>query len=99
MKGVIMASFMMAMTIVQEFKKDHPDITHQVDKSLEIFSQHNIKVKSLFATLGRYDYLVLFDAVEQTEAFKVAAEINSKGVLRTETWPLIPYEDFSQLVG
>ena len=43
MKGVTMASFMMAMTINQEFKKDHPDITHQVDKSLEIFSLHDIK--------------------------------------------------------
>ena len=94
-----MASFMMAMTINQDFKKDHPDITHQVDKSLQVFSDHELKVESLFATLGRYDYLVLFEAVEQSDAFKVAAEINSRGALRTETWPLIPYEDFSQLVG
>lgn len=94
-----MASFMMAMTINQEFKKDHPDITHQVDKSLEIFSQHDIKVSSLFATLGRYDYLVMFDVEDQGKAFRVAAEINAKGTLRTETWPLIPYEEFTQLIG
>ena len=94
-----MASFMMAMMINQDFKKDHPDITHQVELSLQIFTKHELKVQSLFATLGRYDYLVLFEAVEQSDAFKVAAEINGRGVLRTETWPLIPYEDFSQLVG
>ncbi len=94
-----MASFMMAMTINQETKKEHPDITHQVDKSLDIFTKHKLKVDKLFATLGRYDYLVLFDSEDQSVAFKVAAEINRMGTLRTETWPLIEYEDFTKLVG
>lgn len=94
-----MASFMMAMTINQDAKKEHPDITHQVDESLALFKKNNLKVSSLFATLGRYDYLVLFDATDQSDAFKVAAQINDRGTVRTETWPLIPYEEFSQLVG
>jgi len=94
-----MALFMMAMTINQEAKKEHPDVTHQVEKSLNAFSDHELKVKNLYASLGRYDYLIVFEAPEQAEAFKVAAEINSKGMLRTETWPLIRYEDFTQLVG
>lgn len=94
-----MSSFMMAMTINKDVKKDHPDVTHQVDHSLEIFSNHEIKVTNLFATLGRYDYLVHFEADDQTEAFKVASEINALGTLRTETWPLIPYDEFSQLIG
>ncbi len=94
-----MASFMMAMNINQEAKNDHPDVTHQVDLSLEVFKEHHLKVNFVFATLGRYDYLVLFDSDDQEEAFKVAAEINDRRVLHTETWPLISYADFSRLVG
>lgn len=94
-----MASFMMAMTINQQARKEHPDVTHQVEESLAVFSEHDITVEKLFATLGRYDYLVLFEAADQTEAFKVAAEINGRGTVDTETWPLMPYEDFSKIVG
>lgn len=94
-----MASFMMAMTINKNLKKEHPDVTHQVDHSLEVFAKYELKVTSIFATLGRYDYLVHFEAYEQEEAFKVASEINEIGALRTETWPLISYEDFSKIVG
>ena len=94
-----MAMFMMAMNINQETKKEHPDVTHQVDLSLDVFREYQLEVKGVYATLGRYDYLVLFEAFDQAEAFRVATAINDKRVLRTETWPLIPYSDFSQLVG
>ena len=94
-----MASFIMAMQINRESKKEHPDVTHQVDDSLEVFRQHKLEVKAVFATLGRYDYLVWFEAEDQREAFKVAAEINDRRTLKTETWPVIPYSDFTELVG
>ena len=94
-----MASYIMAMKINPNAKKIHQDISHQINESLEIFSKNNVKVINLFATLGRYDYLAFFDAADQTLAFKVASEINDKGIIETETWPVIPYEDFSQLIG
>ena len=49
--------------------------------------------------MGRYDVVVLFDAEEQTAAFRIASQINSLGVMETETWPVIPFEEFSQLIG
>ena len=93
-----MAVFIMAMSINPNAKKMHPDLSHQVNESLELFSKNKIKVVNLFATLGRYDYLAIFEATDQTVAFRVATEINSKGILETETWPVIPYEDFSRLI-
>ena len=93
-----MASFIMAMTINPSAKKMHPDLSHQINSSLEIFTQNKVKVISLYATLGRYDYLAIFDAADQSIAFKVAAEINLRGILETETWPVVPYEDFSQII-
>ena len=88
----------MAMTINPSAKKMHPDLSHQINISLEVFTQNKVKVINLYATLGRYDYLATFDAADQTVAFKVAAEINLRGILETETWPVVPYEDFSQII-
>jgi uncharacterized protein with GYD domain len=93
-----MASFIMAMTINPNAKKMHPDLSHQINESLELFTKNKIKVVNLYATLGRYDYLAIFDAGDQSTAFKVAAEINLRGILETETWPVVPYEDFTQII-
>ena len=95
---ISMATFIMAMTINPNAKKMHHDLSHQVSDSLEVFTASHVKVKRLYATLGRYDYLAVFDADDQTIAFKVASIINSKGILETETWPVIPYEEFTRLI-
>ncbi len=94
-----MALFMMAMTINPGAKKLHQDLQKKINESLDVFSANSAKVQNLFATLGRYDLLAVFDAPDQTTAFKIASEINTQGILETETWPVIPYEDFSQLLG
>lgn len=93
-----MASFIMAMNINSDAKKVHPDLSHQINESLEVFSKNKVKLENLYATLGRYDYLAIFEAADQTMAFRVAAEINSRGILETETWPVVPYDDFSRLI-
>jgi len=89
----------MALTINPNAKKLHADLSHQVNDSLEVFSQEKVKVNHLYATLGRYDFLALFEAPEATAAFKVASKINSKGILETETWPVVTYEEFSRLLA
>lgn len=94
-----MATYIMALTLNPNAKKQHADLAHQVDESLNAFARYGIHVDRLFATLGRYDYLALFDAEDQTVAFKVASEINAAGLLETETWPVIPYEEYQQLLG
>ncbi len=93
-----MAFFIMAMTINPGAKKQHSDLQAQVNKSFEYFKVHGAKVKEIFATLGRYDYLAVFEADDQTIAFKVASEINNKGILETETWPVVPLDDFTRLL-
>ena len=92
-----MAIFIMAMTINPSAKKLHPDLSTQVSDSLDVFKEQGVKVQDLYATLGRYDYLAIFDAADQAVAFKLASAINMKGILETETWPVIEYEDYTRL--
>jgi len=94
-----MASFIMAMNINPTAKAQRVDLSHQVNESLETFSRNGVHVERLFTTLGRYDFLALFETDDQTVAFRVASQISALGTLTTETWPVIPYEDFSQLLG
>ena len=94
-----MASYIMAMTINPNAKKQHPDLSRQINQSLEVFAKNKVKVLGLYATLGRFDCLAMFDVADQATAFKVASEITAKGILETETWPVIPFEDFTQLLG
>jgi uncharacterized protein with GYD domain len=93
-----MATFIMAMTINPTARKDHTDLAHQITTSLDSFSSDDIKDIRLFATLGRYDCLAVFEATNQTAAFKVASTIMARGVLETETWPVIDFDDFISLL-
>jgi len=88
----------MAMTINPAAKKEHPNLSHHVNQSLEVFTKNEVTVDKLYATLGRYDFLAVFDVADQTVAFRVASEINSMAILETETWPVIPFENFSKLI-
>lgn len=93
-----MAEYMMALSINPDAKKTHPDLNRQVNASLEILKSHGIIVERVFATLGRFDFLALFQTDDQNSVFLAASAINKAGVLDTETWPVIPYEDFSDII-
>jgi uncharacterized protein with GYD domain len=93
-----MASFIMAMNILAGAKKAHTDLAHQIDISLDTFPANRVKNLRVYATMGRFDFVAFFEADDQTVAFRVASQISSKGVLETETWPVIPFEEFSNLI-
>ena len=92
-----MAKFIMAMKLNPNARKIHSDVSHQINESFDVFDNNNVRIDNLFATLGRYDYLAIFEAPDQSIAFRIASEINGKGVLETETWPVITFDEFTQL--
>jgi len=93
-----MALFIMAMTINPSAKKLHSELPGKINESLEVFTENEVKVNNLYATLGRYDFLAVFDTVDQTVAFRIASGINNLGILETETWPIVSYDAFSKLL-
>ena len=94
-----MPAFIMAMSINPTAKRQHSSLSTQINESLDCFKIEGVKLREIFATMGRYDCLAVFEANDQGVAFRIASSINSKGILETETWPVIPFDDFSQLVG
>lgn len=49
---------------------------------------------SSYATLGPYDYLDVFEAPDEATAMKVTTIIRSFGHASTETWGVVPWDDF-----
>lgn len=94
-----MAGFIMAMSITPNARKSHTDLSHQIDDSLKIFEKHKVKLQHLYATMGRYDCVAIFETDSHTTAFRVASEITNLGILDTETWPVVPFDEFQQLIG
>ena len=94
-----MASFIMAMSINPNARKSHTDLSHQIDDSLKAFEKNGVKLRELYATMGRYDCVAIFETTDHTTAFKVASEITNLGILDTETWPVVPFDEFQQLIG
>jgi uncharacterized protein with GYD domain len=96
--GMTMPMFIMALSINPNAKRQHSDLPRQISDSLDAFHQSGVKVKNLYATMGRYDCLAVFEADDQKLAFRLASQINSLGILETETWPVIPFEEFTELL-
>ncbi|MBU0983945.1 MAG: GYD domain-containing protein [candidate division Zixibacteria bacterium] len=94
-----MATFIMAMTINPNAKKAHDDLSTRINEALEAFQKNDSKLTSLYATMGRYDCLAVFEAVDQTKAFRIASEITRSGILETETWPVISFDEFTELLS
>ena len=93
-----MATYIMALSITPGSKKSNPERSRLINESLEVFSQESVTVNELFATLGRFDFIVKFETENQQLVFKIASEINKLGILDTETWPVIPFNDFSEIL-
>lgn len=51
-----------------------------------------------WAVLGGYDYLDIFDAPDIDTAFKVAIIVRSYGCSTSELWPIVEWDQFTQVL-
>ncbi|WP_439025497.1 GYD domain-containing protein [Haloarchaeobius sp. DT45] len=54
-------------------------------------------LEDTYAVLGNYDFIVIFEAADRDEAFKVALAMERHG-LDMQTMEVIPTDDFAELV-
>lgn len=63
----------------------------------EDISTFEAELKETYAILGEHDFLVLFEAVDQQEALRIAIAIERYG-LDTQTMEIFPIDEFGGLV-
>ena len=52
-----------------------------------------------YALLGRYDFMDIYEAPDETVAHKVSLISRKSGAATAESWPAIPYEQHLKLFG
>jgi uncharacterized protein with GYD domain len=60
---------------------------------------YGAKVVAGYACLGHYDFLFIIDAPDNATAMRLSALTASRGTSQYETMPIIPIEQFFELVG
>jgi uncharacterized protein with GYD domain len=89
-----MPTYIMLSTLTPEgvqTVKNNPQRIREVNKELE---QLGASVKAQWGTLGRYDFVNIGEAPDETTMARVSLELGSRGTAKFETLAAIPIDDF-----
>ena len=89
-----MPTYIMLSTLTPEGVqtiKNNPQRIREVNKEIE---QLGASVKAQWATLGRYDFVNVVEAPDNTAIVRISAELASRGSVRMMTLAAIPIDDF-----
>jgi uncharacterized protein with GYD domain len=71
--------------------KNNPSRIREVNKEIE---QLGATVKAQWAVLGRFDFVNVIEAPDETTVARVSLELGSRGTARYESLSAIPIDDF-----
>ena len=77
-------------------KKPDKPLTTDASERMEEFKQKGIKILNWYWTLGRYDVVVVFEALNEIEALKL--NLGFADIVATETMVAIPRQEAIQLL-
>jgi uncharacterized protein with GYD domain len=89
-----MPTFVMLSTLTPEgvqTLKNNPSRIREVNKEIE---QLGATVKAQWAVLGRFDFVNIIEAPDETTMARVSLELGSRGTARYESLVAIPVDDF-----
>jgi uncharacterized protein with GYD domain len=73
------------------------DIGEAYDEGRKMAQQMGIKSVGAYATLGPYDMMFIYEASDEKAAAGMAVSMAKKWGGETETWTVIPMEEFVKL--
>jgi uncharacterized protein with GYD domain len=89
-----MPTFVMLSTLTPEgvqTLKNNPQRIREVNKEVE---QLGATVKAQWAVLGRFDFVNIIEAPDETTMARLSLELGSRGTARYESLVAIPVDDF-----
>ena len=75
------------------------DVAKAYEEGTKIAEQIGIKPIGAYATLGPYDMMLIYEAPDEKVAAGMAMASATKWGGRSETWTLIPMEEFAKLAA
>ena len=75
------------------------DVGAAYDEGTKMAQQMGIKSIGAYATLGPYDMMLLYEAPDEKVAAGMSMSLATKWGGQTETWTVIPMEEFARLTA
>ena len=94
-----MPDYISLVSYTQEGIKSVKDTGRRANAFAERLKKSNIKMKSTFWTIGRFDIVHIFEAPDDDAAASVAFALGSMGNVRTETMRAFDLEEVTRIVG
>ena len=94
-----MPTFVMLLNYTQkgfETIKGAPD---RVEANIKGAEAMGITIKSVYALMGEYDFLVVVEAPDATAVSKYALAASSKGTITTKTMQALSVDEFREIVA
>ena len=73
-------------------------LPENLKKGINVFKSYGVKMNAFVFTMGRYDFVGIFEAPNAETITKALLSWGSKGLLRTETLTGFTGEEMSKLV-
>jgi uncharacterized protein with GYD domain len=90
-----MPAYVTLVKFTPEGLKNIDDIGKAFEEGRKMAEEMGIKPIGAYATLGPYDMMLIYEAPDE----KVAAGMSMSLRGQTETWTLIPMEEFTKLAS
>ena len=95
-----MPTFILATKLAPDALKDadaRRKMGHRWLKKVEAACP-DVKWLGHYATLGRFDFIDIYEAGSAATAQRVALISRSEGAVSAETWPSFPYDEFLKVL-
>lgn len=89
-----MALFIRLTRLTPQAVKNVRNLQKIRDEARVIMERNGGKVLSLYATLGPYDFVAVFEAPDVKTAAKISALLAETGNFEAQTLPAIPIDEF-----
>ncbi len=89
-----MALFIRLTRLTPQAVKNVRNLQKIRDEAKTIMEKNGGKMLSLYATLGPYDFVAVFEAADVKAAARISALLAETGNFEAQTLPAIPIEEF-----
>lgn len=93
-----MATFVRLVNMTGDGIRRIQDFPKLLAEAKGIMEKEGVRIIHGYATLGRYDFVVVLEAPDEKAMAKASALIGSKGNFSAETMAAFPIQEFGDLV-
>jgi uncharacterized protein with GYD domain len=94
-----MATYITLLRYTQQGITTIKDAPKRVDAARKAYQALGAELKALYLVMGRYDFVALVEAPDDTTAAKAALALGSKGNVSSETLRAFSEDEFRSIVA